>query len=89
MYFSYVVNCKFVSHNSVPAVNFMRKCLTEMFGLNESVTYNHAFMYIRQLAIHLKSAVTLKKKVCLLIWFIIFNGVCYFELNNKKKKKKC
>lgn len=70
MYFGYVINCKFVSHNSVPAVNFMRKSLTEMFGLNESVTYNHAFMYIRQLAIHLKSAVTLKKKVCILVWFI-------------------
>lgn len=63
MYVSYVTNCKFISQNSVPTVNFMRKSLTELFSLNEVVTYNHAFVYIRQLAIHLRSAITLKKKV--------------------------
>ncbi len=63
MYFSYITNCKFVSTNTVVGINFMRKSLAEMFSLNETVTYNHAFMYIRQLAIHLRSAVTLKQKV--------------------------
>lgn len=64
MYFSFVSNSKFVSQNTVSTVNFMRKSLTEMFCLNESILYNHAFLYIRQLAIHLRSAVITKKKVC-------------------------
>lgn len=65
MYVSYVSNCKFISQNSVPTVNFMRKSLTELFSLNDVVSYNHAFLYIRQLAIHLRSAVITKKKVCI------------------------
>lgn len=63
MYVSYVANCKFVSQNSLPAINFLRKSLAEMFTLNETIAYNHAFLYIRQLAIYLRGAVTLKKKV--------------------------
>lgn len=71
MYVSYVTNCKFISQNSVPAVNFMRKSLTELFSLNEVVTYNHAFLYIRQLAIHLRSAITLKKKVSGILSYVL------------------
>jgi len=62
MYVGFVANSKFVSPNSLPGINFMRQSLTEMFTISEPVSYNHAFLYIRQLAIHLRSAVTLKKK---------------------------
>lgn len=64
MYVGYIANCKFLTPNSLPGINFMRQSLTEMFTINEPVSYNHAFLYIRQLAIHLRSAVTLKKIVC-------------------------
>ncbi|XP_065203552.1 nucleolar complex protein 2 [Planococcus citri] len=62
MYFSFVSNSKFISQNSIATVNFMRKSLTEMFCMSDSISYNHAFLYIRQLAIHLRSAVITKKK---------------------------
>lgn len=63
MYVKYVQNTKFVSPNTLPGINFMKHSLAEIYLLDHSVSYNHAFLYIRQLAINLRNAITLKKKV--------------------------
>lgn len=61
MYLTYVKNCKFVSPTTWPGINFMRRSLVEMFSLDLNVSYQHVFLYIRQLAIHLRNGIVVQK----------------------------
>lgn len=67
MYLAFVRNSKFVSPSTLPGINFLRQSLAEIFALDPNLTYHHAFLYIRQLSIHLRNAVTLKKKVSIFL----------------------
>lgn len=61
MYMTYVKNCKFVSPSTWPGINFMRRSLVEMFALDLNVSYQYVFLYIRQLAIHLRNSIVVQK----------------------------
>lgn len=94
MYMEYVKNCKFTSKTSWPSINFMKRSLVELYSLNLSVAYQHAFVFIRQLSIHLRNAITIKKKDsiqtvynwqfvhCLLFWISLLSS---FHLNDLLK----
>ncbi|XP_068699854.1 nucleolar complex protein 2 homolog [Montipora foliosa] len=62
LYMNFVKNTKFMSPKTRPVIVFMQNSLVEIFSLDSHLTYQHAFVYIRQLAIHLRNAIIRQKK---------------------------
>jgi len=62
MFMAYVSNTKFTSPNTLPLINFMRRSLVEVYALDHKSAYFQAFIQIRQLAIHLRGALSTASK---------------------------
>jgi nucleolar complex protein 2 len=64
VYLAYAKSAKFANAATVssllPQLTFMGNCVVELYSLDYASSYQHAFVYIRQLALHLRSA--LQKK---------------------------
>ena len=62
IYLSFVRCAKFVNFRRLPLVNFLANCVVEIFGEDLNKSYQLAFIYIRQLAIHLRNCIYSKSK---------------------------
>jgi nucleolar complex protein 2 len=65
-YLSYAQRSKFGTASNVttvlPTLTFMGNCIVEIYTLDYASAYQHAFVYIRQLALHLRTALMKKTK---------------------------
>jgi nucleolar complex protein 2 len=62
LYTAYVRNTKFTSPTTLPMIQLMKRSLVEIARIDINLSYKYAFVYIRQLAIHLRNAINVQKK---------------------------
>ncbi|KAJ1739168.1 Nucleolar Complex 2 protein [Coemansia sp. RSA 989] len=62
IYLTYVRHSSVKNMASLPTIQTMRNCGVELYGLDANASYQHAFVYIRQLAIHLRNSMQLRSK---------------------------
>lgn len=60
IYLTYARTCKIFTELNSSAVLMMAQSVTELYLSNTSLAYQHAFLYIRQLALHLRTAIIKK-----------------------------
>merc|ERR1711937_410547 len=53
---------KFVNHTNMKSLQFMQSCLVEILGVNPDALYKHVFILIREIALHVRLALTSKTK---------------------------
>eukprot|EP00934_Nitzschia_sp_Nitz4_P001260 Nitzschia sp. Nitz4//scaffold21_size171442//134955//137429//NITZ4_002184-RA/size171442-augustus-gene-0.191-mRNA-1//1//CDS//3329542480//1260//frame0 len=92
LYLAYAQRAKFATASSVnsalPTLTFMGNCVVELYSLDYHSSYQHAFIYIRQLALHLRTAMQKKTSEamgavycwqylhCLKLWVAVLTEAC-------------
>lgn len=61
-YLAYVRSSKFTTPSTLPVIDFLTNCVVELYAINQSKSYEFVFVYIRQLAIHIRNAISIKKQ---------------------------
>ncbi|KAK0497753.1 Noc2-domain-containing protein [Armillaria luteobubalina] len=61
-YLTLVRSSKSTTAHTIPAINLMKNSASEIFCLDHAASYQLAFGYIRQLAIHLRNSMKIKSK---------------------------
>ncbi|ORX47242.1 Noc2-domain-containing protein [Hesseltinella vesiculosa] len=56
LYLEFVRTCKNTNAHTLPSINLMRNLAVDLYGLDQVTSYQQAFVYIRQLAVHLRGA---------------------------------
>jgi nucleolar complex protein 2 len=61
IYKAYLVNCKLsksISGSKLQHIQFLGNCVRELYSLDPQSAYQHAFVFIRQLGVILRGALT-------------------------------
>uniref|UniRef100_A0A158QPR3 Nucleolar complex protein 2 homolog n=1 Tax=Haemonchus placei TaxID=6290 RepID=A0A158QPR3_HAEPC len=61
-YLGFVTNSREVTAETWPLLHFMHRTFAELTVLHPNLAYPYAFVYIRQIAIHLRNAIISKKR---------------------------
>ena len=78
VYLYFEKECGEVNHNSIQKILFLTKGIVDLYGIDLTVSYQHAFMYIRELTIALKTAMAvLNFRFC----------ICFYFNNTGKNKR--
>lgn len=56
-YSSFIKQCRQTNVHTMPMINFQKNSAAELFGIDQSLSYQIGFDYIRQLAIHLRNSI--------------------------------
>ncbi|KAL6454405.1 NOC2 Nucleolar complex protein 2 [Candida maltosa Xu316] len=56
-YSSLLQNCRKTNVHSMSQINFCKNSAAELFGIDETLSYQVGFEYVRQLAIHLRNSI--------------------------------
>ncbi|KAH9948484.1 Noc2-domain-containing protein [Amylocystis lapponica] len=87
-YLTLVRSCKSTSAHTLPSINLMKNSASEIYCMDHAAAYQHAFGYIRQLAIHLRNSMKVKSKDaykqvynwqyvhCIDFWAIVLARAC-------------
>jgi len=59
-YAELVRQARHTTAHTMPAMHFLKNSAAELYGLDGKTSYQHGFQYVRQLAIHLRSAIAHK-----------------------------
>ncbi|XP_068338305.1 nucleolar complex-associated protein 2 [Pyrus communis] len=62
IYKAYVLNCQFITAAKLQHVQFRANCVIELYGVDLPTAYQQAFVFIRQLAMILREALSSKTK---------------------------
>ncbi|CAG8455292.1 10089_t:CDS:10 [Paraglomus occultum] len=62
IYMTFVRSCQTTTTHTLPGINLMRNCGVQVFGIDLNTSYQTAFVYIRQLAIHLRNSMAIKSQ---------------------------
>uniref|UniRef100_A0A1I8BQ31 Nucleolar complex protein 2 homolog n=1 Tax=Meloidogyne hapla TaxID=6305 RepID=A0A1I8BQ31_MELHA len=61
-YVAFIANCKLINEETLPFINFMKVSFIEFTLMYPKLSYQYAFVYIRQFAIHIRNAMIAKRK---------------------------
>ncbi|XVE63144.1 hypothetical protein DITRI_Ditri06bG0176600 [Diplodiscus trichospermus] len=62
IYKAYILNCHFVNAVKLQNIQFLANCVIELIRVDLPTAYQHAFVFIRQLAMLLRDALNMKTK---------------------------